>query len=311
MTGTVVVQDAGTPTPTPTPTPTATPTPTPTPTPTATPTSTPTGGASIEAHDAGTDTWWQDASGTDKTDSSVTIMMGQSVNFSFPTGNGSSSHNVKFSAAQPSSCTQTAGPNVGAVPPLPAFALPAGWAGSCTFATPGVYAFVCSVHPAMTGTVVVTDPSGGTPTPTPTATPTPTPTPPPRDTTPAPKPVPWASLAPPTHKLGTVAKFAAGKLQMEAYCTQFTNANVTVKVSNALADKLDLSDPVVSKGSGACDNHNRFVVKLKPTDEAANALAHYKKAVKATVTLKTKGLVPNELVVSRKIKLAAAKKGKA
>ena len=41
-------------------------------------------------------------------------------------------------------------------PPLPIVALPAGWAGNCTFNTPGVYTFYCSTHRTeMTGSVTV------------------------------------------------------------------------------------------------------------------------------------------------------------
>jgi len=101
------------------------------------------------------------------------------VNFSFPTGNGTTSHNVTFpdSASQPASCVQTAAPTVPfpspilPAPPLPAGAEPPGWAGSCTFNTAGTYSFVCGVHPDMTGTVTVKAPAVPTPTPTATASP--------------------------------------------------------------------------------------------------------------------------------------------
>jgi hypothetical protein len=235
--------------------------------------------------------------------------MGESVNFKW--GPGTQVHNVDFknSAQKPTSCVQTAGTVYAAPPPLPVAPLQ-NWAGSCKFDLPGTYSFVCDAHPAMTGTVLVTNPAGGTPTPTPTATPTPTPTPPPRDTTPAPKPVPWASLAPPSLKFGTVAKFAKGKLSMTAFCSQITTATVKLSVSDALASKLGLKNPVIAKDTADCNGHNRLVVALKPTNEAADAFAKYKKPVNATATLTTKGLVPNELTVTRKVKLAG-KKGKA
>ena len=50
-------------------------------------------------------------------ESSVTINPGETVTFSYPTGGNF--HNVVFDAVQPTSCTQTAGPNMGPVPPLP------------------------------------------------------------------------------------------------------------------------------------------------------------------------------------------------
>ena len=46
---------------------------------------------------------------------------------------------------------------------------------SRTFATPGRFPFFCSIHPDMTGEVIVTDAAGATPVPTPTPTATPVP----------------------------------------------------------------------------------------------------------------------------------------
>jgi plastocyanin len=113
---------------------------------------------------------------------SVTIAQGGTVSFSYPTG--SSAHNAHFDSAQPTSCTQTAGPSSGSVPPLPHSGSAPGWSGTCTFNTPGTYAFHCDVHPyTMIGTVVV-QASGTTtgtttaPTTTTTRTTTTSPTPP-------------------------------------------------------------------------------------------------------------------------------------
>jgi plastocyanin len=84
----------------------------------------------------------------------ATIAAGGTVTFGYPSG--SSFHNVVFDTSQPTSCTQTAGANMGDVPPLPAMAQAPGWAGSCRFDTSGTYAFRCGLHGAsMTGTVVV------------------------------------------------------------------------------------------------------------------------------------------------------------
>lgn len=96
------------------------------------------------------DTAWKDPA-TGK--SSVVIAPGGTVDFSYPSGG--TSHNVVFSGASPTSCTQTAGANSGAVPPLPATPTAAGWAGSCKFDMEGTYAFVCGLHSFMKGNVVV------------------------------------------------------------------------------------------------------------------------------------------------------------
>ncbi|MDX6624379.1 MAG: hypothetical protein QOE75_2311 [Solirubrobacterales bacterium] len=105
--------------------------------------------------------WENPATGQGK----VTIAPGGTVDFSYPSGG--TIHNVVFDGASPSSCTQTAGPSSGAVPPLPATPTGPGWAGSCKFDAEGTFAFVCGFHAGMNGSVVVSStipaepPSGG------------------------------------------------------------------------------------------------------------------------------------------------------
>jgi plastocyanin len=97
---------------------------------------------------------WQANGGANST----TIAQGGTITISYPTG--ASAHNADFgSGLQPTSCTQTAGANSGAVPPLPHQATGPGWSGSCTFNTPGTYTFHCDLHPFMTATVTVQAPS--------------------------------------------------------------------------------------------------------------------------------------------------------
>lgn len=62
-------------------------------------------------------------------ESLLTINAGETVTFSYP--EGGSSHNVDFLTTAPTTWAQTAG----AVPPLPAFPSPPGWAGVCRFDT--------------------------------------------------------------------------------------------------------------------------------------------------------------------------------
>ena len=85
-------------------------------------------------------------------ESEVTINAGETVTFAYPTGGNV--HNVDFFVAAPTSCVQTAGNDLGPVPPLPAMPAPTGWVGNCRFDTPGTYQFVCEAHPDMEGTVV-------------------------------------------------------------------------------------------------------------------------------------------------------------
>jgi plastocyanin len=97
----------------------------------------------------------------------ITIAPGGTVTFGYPSG--TDEHNVDFdSGSSPTSCTQSAGTNTGAVPPLPSAPQAKGWSGSCTFNTPGTYSFHCDKHLDMRGTIFVdpgtTTGSGTTPT---------------------------------------------------------------------------------------------------------------------------------------------------
>jgi plastocyanin len=95
------------------------------------------------------DNAWEAASGN-----TATIAAGGTVAFSYP--DGADIHNVVFTGGtSPKSCTQTAGPMTGPVPPLPAGPTGPGWSGTCHFNAPGTYTFVCAKHSSMTGSVVV------------------------------------------------------------------------------------------------------------------------------------------------------------
>jgi len=100
----------------------------------------------------------------DAASSSVTIAKGGTVTFGYPAGR--TRHNADFTGGpMPASCTQTAGTQGGTPPPLPTVPTAAGWSGTCTFDTPGTYAFHCDMHPAvMHGTIVVVDPNAPPPT---------------------------------------------------------------------------------------------------------------------------------------------------
>jgi len=91
-----------------------------------------------------------DAAGSGHT---VTIPQGGTVTFGYHPG--LSEHNADFGSTRPSSCTQTAGPSSGSVPPLPHKPTGDEWSGTCSFNQPGVYHFHCDEHPFMTGTVAV------------------------------------------------------------------------------------------------------------------------------------------------------------
>lgn len=267
MKGKVIVDAVATPTPTETPTATPTPTPTPTATATPTPSATPVAAADIEAHD------------NFFSNKDVAIAPGETVHFDYPAG--STQHNVQFTALQPH-CTQTSGAVIfQESPPLPKYALPQGWAGDCTFDSPGVYAFVCSAHPdEMKGSVTVGTVAQ--------ATPVPTPAPVVRDGTPAPKPKPWASLREPVSPRLSV--LLRGKLKLTASCAAVDQGTMTLSVSKAVAKKLRLKSTTLATGRSRCNGNNRFTVTLKPAKAAKTALARTRTSIKATARLAFPGL---------------------
>ena len=132
---------------------------------------------------------------------------GGKVTFTYP--GGGSLHNVAFTTIQPTSCTQTAGSVGGAVPPLPNPADGPGWAGHCTFTTPGTYDFYCDLHPSMVGRIIVRDPDGPPPPPPPPGAPPPPPGSPPPPGTSGPPPPPPPAGAP-------SVTFAASGLRLAA-----------------------------------------------------------------------------------------------
>jgi plastocyanin len=91
----------------------------------------------------------------------LTVTPGTTVSFGYPTGSPST-HNVDFTGAKPTSCTQTSAPYnyaIAAAPPLPHIPEPPGWSGTCRFETPGTYTFECDFHHAqMSATITVAAP---------------------------------------------------------------------------------------------------------------------------------------------------------
>ena len=93
--------------------------------------------ASVRAIDFASSGRFVDNSGSDQTDNTVNVVPGGTVEF-FSTGTNVA-HNVRFDALAPTSCVQTEGPVIGAVPPLPTFAVAMPWRGTCTFTAAGTY----------------------------------------------------------------------------------------------------------------------------------------------------------------------------
>jgi plastocyanin len=93
----------------------------------------------------------------------VTIAAGGHVNFSYFMGN--SRHNVVFTGARPTVCGISDGPP-GTTAALPTQPSPPLWEGGCDFDVAGTYAFVCGLHPSMTGSVTAVQ-TGASPPPPP------------------------------------------------------------------------------------------------------------------------------------------------
>ena len=92
----------------------------------------------------------------------VTIAAGGHVNFTYFTGR--SRHNVVFPDRRPTVCGISDGPpgNTAALPSVPSAPL---WEGGCDFDVAGTYAFVCGLHPQMTGSVTAVQTAASPPPP--------------------------------------------------------------------------------------------------------------------------------------------------
>ncbi len=105
----------------------------------------------------GTNHYWTTNGNSNTNFSTVTVQVGQTVSFAYPSG--ASLHNANFTSMPVAPiCARTDGisDSPRANPPLPNPAKGPGWSGQCTFNTAGTYVFDCQVHPTlMGGTIIV------------------------------------------------------------------------------------------------------------------------------------------------------------
>lgn len=136
-----------------------------------------------------------------------------------------------------------------------------GAAYSVTFTQPGTFTYHCSIHPFMTGTIVVQGAGNATPTSTvaPNATATST-------TTPSPVPMPTVTARPPTATPvpKTRPKRKAISIKQSGFTYRFAPAKVTVKVGTRVtwSNQTDAPHTVTARGtwklasSAFTRNHN-------------------------------------------------------
>src|SRR5262245_59163785 len=99
--------------------------------------------ATVTTHD----NYFQDGSGTDPEDNVVEITPGGTVTSRYNEGDGGATHDVAFTGAAPTTCTQVTPPPLPIPslpnPPVPQYPQGAPWLGTCRFDTPGTYQFYC------------------------------------------------------------------------------------------------------------------------------------------------------------------------
>jgi plastocyanin len=238
--------------------------------------------------------------------STVNIATGGTVTFSYPSG--FTSHNADFSSGTPSSCTQTAGTNSGAVPPLPHDPASQGWSGSCTFNQPGTYQFHCDLHSFMTGTIVVgsggstTGTTGTTTTTTTTGTTTTTTTTGTTTTTTTPSPGPTSPNPPP----GSPLVGSAGQAIHVASGQRGRAVRGTLKVSaagvgGALRVTLMTGRQVVGR-SHATLHAGTFKFSVKLTGAAVRMLGR-RGTLSLTVKLVVRARSGRQVTATRRVKL--------
>jgi hypothetical protein len=115
-------------------------------------------------------------------------------------------------------------------------------------------------------------------------------------------PAPWAAVDAPSASKLKVSIFRKGKLKVVARCVSAGSGTMTLKVSNAVADRIGLNGNQLSKADVSCNQHNRASSKLKPNKKAKRALEDYRGSVRATVILELAGPT-GQITATRTIKL--------
>jgi plastocyanin len=238
---------------------------------------------SFTAEDVIPDSGRWDANG-DPGSSSLTVVSGGTVTFSYPSG--MSTHSVSFTSAAKPACS-----GVPAPADYPGGWGP-GWMASCRFDQPGRYTFTCPIHPAMTGTVTVE--AAPTPTPSPGASPTPTPvygaTPTPTPTA-MPTPQRTVKVTLPAHQQG---RHVRGSVQVQSAHTRLEvtiSAKLTgrkaVRVGHWLkrsapAGRVAFAVPLIAPARHTLARRHKLAVTVRValTPPGGRTLSH---AAKATV----------------------------
>jgi hypothetical protein len=115
-------------------------------------------------------------------------------------------------------------------------------------------------------------------------------------------PAPWAAVDAPSASKLKVSNFLKGKLKVVARCVSAGSGTMTLKVSNAVADRIGLNGNQLSKADVSCNQHNRASAKVKPNGKAKQALEDYRRSVKVTAALELAGPT-GQITATRTMKL--------
>ncbi len=104
-----------------------------------------------------------------------------------------------------------------------------------------------------------------------------------------------------------MTRFLANKLKLTARCVSAGSGTLTLSATRAVADRIGLKGTTLGTADGTCDGNGRFIVKVKPTKKARDALEDYRRAVTTTATLELVGPI-GQTTATRKITLKGSRR---
>jgi hypothetical protein len=105
---------------------------------------------------------------------------------------------------------------------------------------------------------------------------------------PAPAPEAWATIVTPAAERATVRRFRRGALSIRVRCLAVERGVLRLRVSRALARRLDLESRTLAQARFSCQDDGTVTVRLKPGREVRRALRG-RRAISAVLTLRMTG----------------------